>query len=127
MHAAIYSKREDVRAVVHSHNPATLALASVIRASGGSRMGLVTVECRAILGEHVPILGRLRAGSEELAERVSEALRGAEAVVLEDHGVVAVGRDLWEAVSRAEALEEEASYRLLRICAAGLTYRERLM
>lgn len=102
-HAAIYRRRADVNAVVHSHNPITTALAIA-----GIEIKPITVEAAVMLGE-VKAVPWAPPGSEELANLVSEYISRAKALVLMNHGVIGVGSDLLEAEAVAEALEETAT------------------
>jgi L-fuculose-phosphate aldolase len=99
-HTAIYRRRTDVNAVLHTHSPYTtgLALASV-------KIRPITLEAATMLAD-VPILPFAYPGTEDLGKQVGEAILGRRAVVLQNHGVVAVGFDLIEALSTVEILEE---------------------
>jgi L-fuculose-phosphate aldolase len=99
-HTAIYRRRADVNAVLHTHSPFTtgLALADV-------KIRPITLEAATMLAK-VPILPFAYPGTEDLGKQVGEAIMGSRAVVLQNHGVVAVGFDLIEALSTVEILEE---------------------
>jgi len=99
-HTAIYGKRADVNAVIHTHSPFTtgLALANV-------KLRPITLEAATMLAD-VPILPFKYPGTEELGGQVGEAILGRRALILQNHGVVAVGFDLIEALSTIEILEE---------------------
>jgi len=103
MHAAIYRVRPDVNAVVHAHNPYTLGLA------------LAGVELKPVSDEAVMVLRRVEIvpfafpGTDKLANLVAEyAAKGARALVLQNHGVVAMGANLLEAEAIVETMEEVA-------------------
>jgi ribulose-5-phosphate 4-epimerase/fuculose-1-phosphate aldolase len=102
-HSAIYRKRADVNAVIHTHSPMTtgLALAEV-------KIKPITLEA-AIMLANVPILPFRYPGTKELAELVGENILGNRALILQNHGVIAVGYDLIEALSTIEILEEVAT------------------
>ena len=109
LHLAVYRSRSDARAVVHAHNPLTVAAArlnlidSVLDAS---------VEARYYVGGCVGRVPYLEPGSQELAEAAAKALSRCNAAVMEGHGAVAVGvakdpvEAVYEAVDRLEALED---------------------
>jgi len=65
----------------------------------------ITLEAATMLAD-VPILPFRYPGTEELGEQVGEAILGKRAVILQNHGVIAVGFDLIEALSTIEILEE---------------------
>ena len=104
MHRVVYRQRPEVRAVVHAHPPwATSFTAS---ASERLRTDLIA-ETWALLGDPVWVPYALM-GTEDLAARVGEAVLHGEVLLLENHGVLALGTGLWQAFSRLEALEEAA-------------------
>jgi len=101
LHAAIYKVRPDVNAVVHAHNPFTLGLTLA-----GVGLKPITVEAVMVLRK-VEVVPFAFPGTEELANLVKEkAQAGARAVVLQNHGIVAMGANLYEAEAIAETLEE---------------------
>ncbi len=103
LHAAIYRVRQDVNAVVHAHNPYTLGLALA-----GVGLKPITVEAVMVLRK-VEIVPFAFPGTDQLAKLVGEAAsKGARAIVLQNHGVVALGANLYEAEAVAETLEEVA-------------------
>ena len=100
-HAAIYKVRPDVNAVVHAHNPFTLGLALA-----GVGIKPISVEAVMVLRkvEFVPFAFP---GTDELAKLVAEkASKGARAIILQNHGIVALGANLYDAEAIAETLEE---------------------
>jgi len=105
MHLAIYRSREDVKSVVHTHSPYTLALSVLER-----EIELITPESKNLI-KKICYLPYLEAGSEELAREVSR--RKEDVIVLKNHGVVALGRDLKEAYIKIEVVEEVAKLNVL--------------
>jgi len=109
MHFAVYRECGRVLALVHAHPAAVLALSALGR-----------VPTPSLLREGEQLVPRiesvppLQPGSRELAEECASALRRAPAVVLERHGVVCGGDDLWQALGRVEVLELLASIELAR-------------
>lgn len=102
-HAAIYSVREDVGAVVHLHPPYTTAFAHLQKMPP-----LLTATSRAYLKDKIALIPKAPAGSAELASLVESAFRSPNvmAALLADHGNVAVGRDLYSAFYLAQYLED---------------------
>lgn len=108
LHTAVLAARDDVNAVVHCHaeHPTALGVAGVHVLPLGNRGG--------IFAPRVPILdfdGQIE--TPETGRLVSEALGGACAVVLKNHGVVTVGRTIEQAVVTAFALEETARMQVI--------------
>lgn len=102
LHAAIYEARPDVNAVIHHH--ATWASAVAV----ARRTIPVLIDEAADIGP-IPTAPYRPSASAELAEVVARELRGdTNAVLLANHGAVAVGRDLGEAMRRALEVERLA-------------------
>ncbi|HAW60665.1 MAG TPA: fructose-bisphosphate aldolase [Actinobacteria bacterium] len=102
MHLAVYKARPDVEGIVHTHSIYASALAYM-----KIHLKPVNPESQYILGD-VPIVPYFRFGTEELAQAVHERLGNFRGVLLEQHGVLAVGENLWEATYTAELIEEVA-------------------
>ena len=100
MHEAAYMLRPDVRAVVHAHPPITVGLALA---------GVSLAQC--ILSETCLVLGPILTApyttptTQEVPDTLRPYLRQANAIVLDRHGALTVGRDLDEAYNRMEAME----------------------
>ncbi|MDI9644881.1 MAG: class II aldolase/adducin family protein [Candidatus Verstraetearchaeota archaeon] len=99
-HAEIYKKRRDVNAIVHAHSPYTTGLAI-----SSNRIEPVTPEV-ALIASEVEIVGYKCPGTEELSRLIGERIIRKRALVLQNHGVVAVGRELEDALAVIEILEE---------------------
>ena len=108
LHLEIYRRRVDVQAVVHAHPPAATAFA----------VAHISLD-RPLLAEAVLVLGRVPLvdyappSTPRLAQRVGEAVATADAMLLANHGAVAVGDGLDQAVERMETLEHLARVSLL--------------
>lgn len=109
MHLAIYRACPDVNAVVHAHPPAVLSLSALGRVPSPSLLR----EGEALV-PRIRVVPGLRPGSAELAEACGQELRLAAAVIMEEHGVVCGGDDLWQALGRVEVLELLARIELAR-------------
>ncbi|MEM2342145.1 MAG: class II aldolase/adducin family protein [Candidatus Bathyarchaeia archaeon] len=101
-HAVIYRKRADVNAIIHSHNPIATGLALA-----GIEIKPVTVES-AIIVRKVKIVPWAPPGTDKLANLIGEYIGDSRALILMNHGVVGIGRDLLEAEAIVEALEESS-------------------
>jgi len=99
MHLAIYAAYPDAGAIIHSHAPLSTALGLV-----GGRVPPITVD--AVLFTEMRIVPYGLPGDPVLIERVVEALARSPAVLLQNHGLLTVGRTLRQAANRALALEE---------------------
>jgi L-fuculose-phosphate aldolase len=99
LHSRIYQSREDVFAVIHAHSPVTLGATLA-----GIEIKPVTPESVLFVGE-VPIVEFESPGSEDLADIAVKALKSHQVAVMQNHGVVAVGRNMVEALNRLEIVE----------------------
>lgn len=100
MHRLILNARSDINAVVHTHSVYATAVAS-------TRRGIppITDNQVVIFGGEIPVAEYGRIGTEELAENVVKGLGDGKAVLMSNHGVLAVGKTLEEAVFNAEMTE----------------------
>ncbi len=118
MHLKIYMVRDDVNAIVHTHQIYTM----IAHRAGLLRRELLEedYEARAYLGG-IAYVPRLEPGSLELAEAVARQLASREnvAVIMDGHGVALVGRSIDEALNRAEILEMGAM-RLVNLALLGV-------
>jgi len=98
MHLEIYRVCGNCNAVVHIHGIVAPVLAGVVEPYIDSEL--------KVFGASPCYVDELPPGSRELAEAVRVAVaRGCRAVVLKNHGLVGVGRNLWEALELVEAVE----------------------
>ncbi len=111
MHIGIYGARPDVGAVVHAHP----VHASAFAATDAEINARLIAESYAILGEPAYIR-YLPMGSGDLANEMSAAAKSANCILMRNHGVLAVGKDLLEAFNRIEVLETAA--RMTLLCAS---------
>ncbi|MEO7261151.1 MAG: class II aldolase/adducin family protein [Jatrophihabitantaceae bacterium] len=102
LHLGVYQARPDVGAVVHTHS----MFATTFAVLGEQIPPVHYLIVRA--GETVPVARYARYGTPELAESCVRALGSGYAVLLANHGVVAVGADLGAAMAVAEAVEYTA-------------------
>lgn len=103
MHLACYHARDAIRAVVHTHSPYATGVASA-----GVTLGPIFPDFVAVIDSEVPTLPFVMPCGEELAEAVCSVIGKANAALLSNHGVVAVGENLKEAFYRAFIIEEAA-------------------
>lgn len=114
LHREIYGVRADVAAVCHGHPPWATAFA----AAGQALDGCLLPEVVATLGA-VPLAPYATPGTEEVPRAVRELIAGHDALLLANHGVVAVGATLAEAFFRLETVERLAQVTLLARLAGG--------
>lgn len=103
LHIAAYSVRSDVRAVIHTH-----PTFCVVCSKRGRVFERDTVGARETLGE-VAWTPYRPPGSRELADVTSrEFARGIDTVLMERHGLSAVGQTLEQAFVNTDLAEEAA-------------------
>jgi L-fuculose-phosphate aldolase len=103
MHLACYRERPDVEAVVHAHPP--LCVAFTI--AGVSMARCILPEVVLTLGA-VPTLEYQTTGTQTLGDKVGEAIRSHDAVMMDRHGAVCVGTTVEEAFCKLEVIEHSA-------------------
>jgi L-fuculose-phosphate aldolase len=116
MHLAIYRKRPDVNAIVHAHPPIATSFTAMKKVINCT----LIAEARAVLGTPVVAPYALM-GTQELAAAAAAAAVGADprvdpmsasmnpnVILLENHGIVCLGKDLLTAFDRMEVLEAAA-------------------
>lgn len=109
LHVAVYKVRPDINAIIHAHNPTVVAFSVAGLRLDESLLSEVMLLVKRI--EYVPYV---EPGTEALAKLVVEkASTGSNAIVLERHGVVSLGRHLYEAEMIVESLEDLARVQLL--------------
>jgi L-fuculose-phosphate aldolase len=102
MHLNIYKKRDDVKGVVHTHS--TYATGFSFSTEKISRMeGFGPIE-----KTYISVVEYAAPGSDKLAEIASEGLENDDVLILKDHGVLVVGKNLDEAALLAEFTESTA-------------------
>lgn len=107
-HCGLYKLRDEIGSVVHSHSPAATSFAVV-----GKEVELVSATAHKAL-QRVPVVGYAPPGSNELADLVLGAFSSMpiRALLLQNHGVVTVGKDVYEALYLAEVVEDTAKMAL---------------
>ena len=100
MHAAIYQRHEEAAAVVHTHSDHCVALASNLMALPGFHYLVGTFG-----GDDVPCVPYSTFGTRQLADDAAAALTNRTACLLGNHGMIARGRNLKNAVNLALRLE----------------------
>jgi L-fuculose-phosphate aldolase len=102
MHLAVYRARSDVGAIVHTHS----MFATTFAAIGEDLPGVHYILAHA--GRNVRVAPYATYGTTALAESCVDALADNQAVLLGNHGVLAVGPKLDMAMMVAEAVEYTA-------------------
>lgn len=103
MHLIVYQKRQDVQAVVHAHPP----MLTAYTLAGVPFMAEALPEVWMSIGS-VPTAPYATPSTKEVPEAISPFIEGHQAILMERHGSLTVGRSLKEAYMRLEKLEHAA-------------------
>ena len=99
MHLAFYKNRADISGIVHTHSKFATAIACM-----GWELPAVHYLI-GMAGHRVKCTGYATYGSDELAKKALETIGDSNAVLLANHGLIALGEDVDRAFSTAEHLE----------------------
>lgn len=99
-HRDIYRARKDVGAIVHTHSPAATALACQRRALPSFHYMIAVAG-----GDDVRCADYALFGTQALSDAVLIALEGRKACLMANHGMIAIGKDLDEALRLAAEVE----------------------
>lgn len=102
-HMAIYKNRTDVGAIIHTHSIYATSMAAARKS-----IPAIVEDMAMIIGGDVPCAKYASTGSNELAENILEVLENKNAVLLANHGAIAMGRSLKEAFIVCQILEKSA-------------------
>jgi L-fuculose-phosphate aldolase len=112
IHLIAYRLRSEINGIVHAHPSYTTAFAI----AGMDIEGEVLPEFAATFGE-IPLVPFADPGTSKLADNFGSYLSSNHTYLLERHGLVALGDDLWQAFHRLEMAEH---------CAKSLYLAEQL-
>lgn len=99
MHIEVYQKRKDVHGIVHTHPPYATAFAVA-----GKSLEPVVAEAIYANGM-IPVTPYATPSTEEVPKSISELIKTHNSLLLSHHGLLTVGKDLFEALNRAERVE----------------------
>lgn len=100
MHQAIYAVRSDVIGIIHVHSPYATAFAML----GIGMEELLFPEVVVTLGK-IPLVPYRTPSTQAFADIVGEYAERADVLLLERHGIVSSGADLWDAYYKLERAE----------------------
>jgi L-fuculose-phosphate aldolase len=102
LHLNIYQERPEIKGIVHTHSPYATGFAfsdkRIKRLEGFGKIKTPFLE----EVEYFP------PGSSQLAEIAAQKMKNEDAIILKNHGLVAVGEDVGAAAALAEFVEEIA-------------------
>lgn len=103
LHLSAYRNRKDVWSVIHAHPPYTTAYAIANK----------SIETKAyaemiMFFEKIPLAAYGTPGEDEIYYGMEEYINDYDIVLLANHGIVAVGKDVFDAFFKLEAAESMA-------------------
>ena len=105
MHFHAYQARDGMTGAVHTHSP-------IATACGICTQSFDPINTDAVFLADTQIVPWFMPGSAELAEAIGEALEKSRGAIMQNHGLMAVGKDLRKAATRATLIEETAKLQL---------------
>jgi L-fuculose-phosphate aldolase len=108
MHLLIYKNRPDIKAIIHAHPPVSTSFTAMNK----------SINCK-LISESYFILGTPQVasyalmGTQTLANIVSEKAIHTNVILMENHGVICLGKSLLEAFNKIEILEAAAKMTLI--------------
>jgi L-ribulose-5-phosphate 4-epimerase len=103
MHCEIYKSREDIFSVIHTHSTMATSWACC-----GMDIPCISSELCSTIGGPIMCVPYKTQETKELGMAVASALKEHDAVLLENHGTVSVGKSIKEAFVNSLMVEESA-------------------
>jgi len=117
LHLFAYRQRPDIAAVIHAHPVHTCAFA----VRGEPILSTMIAESVVSLGDDIPMVPYALPKSPESTLVLRDALSRSDVLVMENHGIIAVGPDLETAFLRLELVEHLASIQFKAVQLGGIT------
>jgi L-fuculose-phosphate aldolase len=112
VHIGVYKARKNIKAVIHTHS----TFASVM-AVAGLEIPSILEDQMVVIGGEVKLAEYAPSGSDEMVENIVNALGERNAVLLQNHGAVGIGKTMRDALIVCELLERTAQ---VYLCALSL-------
>lgn len=103
MHVAVYNERNDVNAIIHAHPQYSTIFST---SETAINLNYTSEACKNI--KQIGIAEYKMMGTVELANEVANKSKKNNVVLMKNHGVLTVGKDLLQAFYRMEVLEQAA-------------------
>jgi L-fuculose-phosphate aldolase len=108
MHLSIYKKRPDIKAIIHAHPPVSISFTAMNK----------KINCRLIAEAYYvlgtpQVAGYALMGTQPLATIVSEKALDTNVILMQNHGIICLGKSLLDAFCKVEVLEASAKMTLI--------------
>lgn len=103
MHLAVYQNRSDINAIIHAHPHYSTLFSS---SNAPINLNFTAEACKNI--KSIGIAEYKMMGTRDLADEVANKAKENNVVLMQNHGVLTVGKDLLESFYRMEVLEQAA-------------------
>ncbi len=103
LHAALYKSKDRIHGIVHVHSPYATAFAVARRS-----IPVILEETAEVIGHEIPVLPYIQSGTIELAQKAAELIDGKRALLMANHGLIGVGKDLFQAMKVVQIAERTA-------------------
>lgn len=104
LHRGIYQQRSDINAIVHVHSPYAVAFAVARK-----NIPVILEETAQVVGHEVEVAAYAHCGSQQLADIAVQSLgNNKKALLLANHGLIALGKDIGEALKVSYIVEKTA-------------------
>lgn len=103
MHITAYKARPDIKAIVHAHP--TVAVGFTVAGQSLAKCVLPEVVCTV---GTIPVAPYATPSTDEVSASISELVTKYDALVMDHHGALALGKDIWDAYYKLETLEHHA-------------------
>ena len=120
LHLSIYKTRPDVNAVAHLHPINSIAV-SVLAPANGEPMPVYSTGYRVKIPS-CGIVPNLKPGSPELAAALAEAALKTDVVLMRNHGITTMAKDIKAALSLVEEAEQNAQLHIMLKGQGALPY-----
>jgi L-ribulose-5-phosphate 4-epimerase len=108
-HLFVYQQRSDVCGICHTHSP----YASVFAARGKPIPPCVTTA--AMIGGEIPVGGYVAVGGKEIGQELLNKIGKSQAILMQNHGVFAIGSSATQATKTAVEVEDVAKIAMFAI------------
>ena len=115
MHLEAYRQRPDIGAVVHAHPP--VATACTLAGVSLARCVLPEVVLTLVA---IPTAGYATPSTDEVPDSIRDLIRDYDALLLERHGALTVGKDVFDAYFKLEKVEHTAEVTLAAMQLGGI-------